>query len=368
MGKKLREIIKNFNSLLRTKLMGGYIKRFRWPYIFLLLTISVFEIYFLTRETIFYPHTGIRHPLYIICYSVMLAVSLAAAIFLFLQKYYWENEQVIVVVIHSYAFIALIWGTAVSLLDYVGGHVFPVVFFTILVTLGGLLVLNPFISIPTFTFFLVGLFIGMHLINPEILRLGTIINVSILFFMVCVISIKNTAVAITEEKQKQELISLSKHDVLTSLGNDCAYKEFLKNFDAKYGNDSKYAIIVMDINALKCVNDQLGHRFGDSLITQAGERLGAIFNNTDIFHTSGDEFVGVVVDEFDSLDQITKQLKEKLEYVMTSFEGEEFPISIAFGVGIHEPGEEYKETYQRADSDMYKNKEIIKKKYGIKCR
>ena len=147
--------------------IGGYLKRFIKAYIALLFLVSTFEVFLLTREFIF-PHSDpTRHIGYIVSYIVFFLSSIGAAIFLIPQGKKRFNEKTIAIVIHIYALIATIWGLAISFLDFMGGNEIPVVFFTILATVGGLLVLNPFLYLPTMLVSLIIMIVGMFIINKD---------------------------------------------------------------------------------------------------------------------------------------------------------------------------------------------------------
>ncbi len=81
--------------------------------------------------------------------------------------------------------------------------------------------------------------------------------------------------------------NLSTRDVLTGLKNRRGYLETLKEIP----EDEEIAIIFCDINALKFVNDNIGHEEGDQLIKKMANILNEQFTDSEIFRISGDEFV-----------------------------------------------------------------------------
>ncbi|MCQ2772797.1 MAG: diguanylate cyclase [Bacilli bacterium] len=327
--------------------------------------MAFFELLLFVRESFLVRSLPWRHYLYLISYFVLFAASIASALFIIFNNKRENNEKRIVTVIHSYALIALIWGVTISLLDYIGGNEFPAVFFTILATIGGLLVLNPFIYVPLMILSGVSVILGMYFINPSLLSAGNIINISVLYIMIAVVSYRTTAVAISEADQKHFLTKISQIDALTGLKNENAYYRCLDKFDKDAEN---YAVIVMDVNGLKHTDDTYGHRYGAYLIQSAGRILPTVFKNCDIFHTGGDEFVCIVTTELPKLDEYLEDFAKTLEYQQITFDGQELFLSLARGVAIHQKGEKYSDVYQRADRDMYVNKPIVKAKYNIQGR
>ncbi|MCQ2087721.1 MAG: GGDEF domain-containing protein [Bacilli bacterium] len=360
---KVEHIARRYSNY---NIMGSYIKRFIKPYTILLCVVAIFEVLLTIREFLLPHRDPFRHWAYIGSYFILFAASVASAIFLLVQRKKTGREKLIAIVIHVYAIVAMLWGLGVSLLDYMGGGVVPVVFFTILATIGGLLILNPFVYLPSMVVLLIGMIVGMYLINSELISIGNLINIIILFIMIGVVSYRTTAVAVIEEDQREILIKIGNMDTLTGLKNENAYYRFLDDLDDRSQKESfPYAVIVMDLNGLKHVDDTYGHRFGAHLISTAGKVLPTVFKNSEIFHTGGDEFVAVIVNEFEHLDEFLKDFENNLECQTISFEGVELTLSLARGVAIHEPGEKYNDTYQRADRDMYVNKPIVKAKHNI---
>ena len=192
------------------------------------------------------------------------------------------------------------------------------------------------------------------------------INNVVLFIMIGAVSYRTTAVAVHEEDKRKILIKIGNMDVLTGLKNENAYYKYLDDIDFKCAEkEFDYAVIVMDLNGLKHVDDTYGHRFGAHLISKAGKILPTVFKNCEVFHTGGDEFVCVVVDEFPHLEEYLEDFANTLEYQVINFEGQDLVLSLARGVAIHKKGEKYNDTYQRADRDMYVNKPLVKQKHNI---
>lgn len=63
-------------------------------------------------------------------------------------------------------------------------------------------------------------------------------------------------------------------DALTGVANKAAYKEYVDKLDKRAADEKiKYAVVVMDINNLKKINDNFGHEFGDMLIRDASRLI-----------------------------------------------------------------------------------------------
>ncbi len=359
--------IKRFSN---SNLMGGYIKRFANLYTILLFVIGTVELVFFVRELFIGRNNQTRHYLYLFSYVVLFASSIANAIFLITQRKRENNEKLITIIIHIYALVGLVWAVVISISDYIGHGEFPVVFFTLIAGAGGLIILNPFIYVPSMFLAVATLIASMYLIDPSFLTTGNVINMVILFVVIATVSWRTSAVAVSDEDTRNWLYKISMIDTLTGLKNENAYYRYLDKLDdaTNKGLIKEYAVIVMDVNGMKYTDDTYGHRFGAHLISCAGRLLPIVFRNCDIFHTGGDEFVCIITKEFNKLDEYLNTFSDTLEYQIVFFEGQELFLSLARGVAIHQDGEKFNETYQRADRDMYVNKPIIKEKYNIQGR
>jgi diguanylate cyclase (GGDEF)-like protein/PAS domain S-box-containing protein len=105
---------------------------------------------------------------------------------------------------------------------------------------------------------------------------------------------------IDEQKQYEEkLVFLAYHDPLTGLNNRKGFYEYLKNVVKQARrNASRLAVIYMDIDKFKQVNDTLGHEIGDELLKTIAHRLQDSLRETDfISRIGGDEFTIVMTND-----------------------------------------------------------------------
>ena len=97
---------------------------------------------------------------------------------------------------------------------------------------------------------------------------------------------------ITERRQAEAKIAhMALHDALTNLPNRLFFREQLENRIAHLGRDEKFAVLCLDLDQFKSVNDTLGHPIGDKLLRQVGERLHSCLREGDtVARLGGDEF------------------------------------------------------------------------------
>lgn len=355
-----------FKSFVNTvEISASYINRYRKIYIAVTLVVALFELVLAIRGLILFNFTKIRSVMYFVSYIVLLASSAYAATFLIIGLKKEQSKMSLNVMINAYSAILLAWAVLMSILDMVGNG-YPIIYLTVLIVLASIVPINPSLFVPLTVVSGASLIVFNRFFgNPDALGDGDYINIGVFLIMSIFVAYRNYKVTENEENHKKELTRLSKVDVLTGLGNENSYYSFLDILTKKDGSKQKYAVMVLDLNGLKATDDTYGHRYGAFLVSEVGRILPTIFTKSALFHTGGDEFVVIILSEYDNLDELVKKLDETLAFTKVTYEGVELTLSVARGIARHKPGETYNETYQRADEDMYINKKEVKAKYNI---
>ena len=122
------------------------------------------------------------------------------------------------------------------------------------------------------------------------------------------------------------------------------------------GNKDAYAIVVMDANDLKMINDTYGHNAGDYVLQRMAELLKEGNENTYVCRWGGEEFLvllqGHLVD-----DGVFEALRRKIEKADFSFEGKQIRVTMTVGVAYRAKEETIDRWIQRADEKLYFGKE-----------
>ena len=173
---------------------------------------------------------------------------------------------------------------------------------------------------------------------------------------------------ITERKQaEKKLLHEALHDPLTGLPNRTY---FLRRLEAAVLNrrreDRLFAVLFLDVDRFKVVNDSLGHTAGDHLLAAIAERLAASVRPYDVIaRFGGDEFAVLLTSLADEAE--ARRVAERLQAALTkSFKvGEQevfaaVSIGIAFGTGRDETPVEL---LRNADAAMYRAKSLGKARY-----
>jgi diguanylate cyclase (GGDEF)-like protein len=151
------------------------------------------------------------------------------------------------------------------------------------------------------------------------------------------------------------------HDPLTGLPNRTLYRERAVEalLDAK-ANGTDIAVMLIDLDRFKEINDTLGHHIGDVLLQQIGPRLEAVLRRDDtIARLGGDEFAVLlhdVADQATAMD-VADRMLEALEQSFTLADVV-LDIDASIGIALHpEHGDDIDGLLQRADVAMYLAKE-----------
>ncbi len=162
-------------------------------------------------------------------------------------------------------------------------------------------------------------------------------------------------------KQQEELTHNLKHDYLTSLPNRLLLTDRLEQ-DIKHFKRTKkqVAVIFIDVDKFKIINDSLGHNVGDSILKEIACRLKHSIRDTDtVARFGGDEFV-ILIDDFQSIHDIIKIIT-KIQKSFTKeikLENSVHNITLSMGISIFpNDGNSVETLLKNADIAMYKAKD-----------
>lgn len=173
---------------------------------------------------------------------------------------------------------------------------------------------------------------------------------------------------ITEKKQSQQVIwHQANFDALTQLPNRNMFTDRLNQEIIKCKrNNEKFALLFIDLDHFKEVNDTLGHNAGDLLLVEVAERLRVILRESDtVARIGGDEFTALLcnINNLDDVEHIASKLIEAIEMPFY-ISGESIFISASIGITIFpEHSEKMEELLRFADQAMYLSKEEGRKQY-----
>lgn len=173
---------------------------------------------------------------------------------------------------------------------------------------------------------------------------------------------------ITDKKQSQQVIwHQANFDALTQLPNRNMFSDRLNQEIAKCKrNGNRFALLFIDLDHFKEVNDTMGHAAGDLLLVEVAERLRLILRETDtVGRIGGDEFTALITDikSNQDVEQIAEKLLEAIElpfYV----NNESIFVSASIGITLFpEHSDKFDELLKFADQAMYLSKSEGRKQF-----
>ena len=173
-------------------------------------------------------------------------------------------------------------------------------------------------------------------------------------------------ILITQKNREMEVVRrLAYEDGLTGLENRLSFNEY--EAELKQKTSGKCAVVQLDINNLKKVNDTFGHAVGDDFIRTCAEIIASSFGEYGrVFRTGGDEFISVFMVREDGEDVAgiyEKCVKEMLEKLAWYNQKMEFGIPLAIAYGMAEcdlETEDLAAAEIKADERMYERKRKMK--------
>ena len=167
---------------------------------------------------------------------------------------------------------------------------------------------------------------------------------------------------VTERKKMEEEIRhMAQHDALTDLPNRRLLQEIIKIETAQAKrHQTKMALLLLDLDRFKEVNDTLGHEVGDELLKEVSARFKANIRASDtVSRTGGDEFTFVVADinKADDAADVAQKIVASLQKPFF-ISGHELHVTTSMGISIYpDDGEETDSLIRYADIAMYYAKE-----------
>ncbi len=183
--------------------------------------------------------------------------------------------------------------------------------------------------------------------------------------------LNNQIVDITARKQmERQLRHDALHDVLTGLPNRALFLDRLEHQLRKSNRNPNYlfAVLFLDLDRFKLVNDSVGHAIGDKLLIELGNRLVSCIRPTDtVARLGGDEFT-ILLENISGV-QDAKDIADRIYQVLeTPFNIEGYELFTTASIGIALSSEGYKcsaDILRDADATMYSAKEQGKARYEI---
>ena len=139
------------------------------------------------------------------------------------------------------------------------------------------------------------------------------------------------------------------------------FKKFKENADGS-------AIVMLDIDNFKTLNDTYGHEFGDQVLVQTVESIKRHIRSTDVFvRWGGEEFLLICFGlQPEYLQYFARKILDAVRYVEYQAEGDRLYVTVSMGIAFYEAEDaEFAQAVKRADFALYKAKENGKNQAAV---
>ncbi len=171
------------------------------------------------------------------------------------------------------------------------------------------------------------------------------------------------------ESIQEELIYLATHDALTGLPNRTLFQDRLSmELVRARRNKQKLAVMLIDLDHFKDINDRLGHSAGDKLLRHVGQRLSNLLRKSDsVARIGGDEFL-LLLPEISQVIDGVKIAQKVLAAMRRPFRFNSYSVKVTVSIGISifpDCSGNAGSLIRDADIAMYKAKEAGRDKYSL---
>ncbi|MBT2334907.1 PAS domain-containing protein [Variovorax paradoxus] len=171
---------------------------------------------------------------------------------------------------------------------------------------------------------------------------------------------------------ERKLSDLARVDTLTGLANRLAFNEFLPEAIARaQRSGNAMAVLFLDVDHFKTINDTLGHATGDGVLLEYAQRLLASVRGTDtVARLAGDEFVVVLenVHSREAAVAVARKIVHQVGTVAFELDGRSLKVTTSIGIAFHETTDASvtaADLLARADAALYRAKAAGRNTFGF---
>ena len=165
-----------------------------------------------------------------------------------------------------------------------------------------------------------------------------------------------------------QLSTKSYKDALTNVGNKASYTKAVNKLNQQISAKSNipFAIVMIDINNLKSVNDECGHKYGDDYIVGCCQMICNAFKHSPVYRIGGDEFVVIAQGyDYENRIDICRELRLAFDESYNKTDNLYNRYSAAIGMSDYTSNDMSVDiVFKRADKLMYESKQRFKSVYG----
>ncbi len=167
------------------------------------------------------------------------------------------------------------------------------------------------------------------------------------------------------EAHMTEMNDMAYRDALTQVSNKAAYDQKVEALNGDVaGGRAEFAIVMMDLNSLKVINDEYGHSRGNDYIVGSCKLLCDVYQHSPVYRVGGDEFVVILQGrDYRDRDRLFDAIRRQFRQIAAQKELDPWDrYSAAVGMAVYRPGRDpdADTVFKRADGEMYEAKAAMK--------
>lgn len=165
---------------------------------------------------------------------------------------------------------------------------------------------------------------------------------------------------VRRDRAEAQIKHMATHDTLTNIPNRNLFFDRLERAMANaHRQKEKLAVLFIDLDNFKAVNDRLGHDAGDHILKTTAKRLVTLLRGSDtVARFGGDEFVAILtnIKDIDIITDVVHKLKREIK-VPTTFEQKAISVGVSIGLAVYpDHGTNGDQLIGMADRNMYTDK------------
>jgi diguanylate cyclase (GGDEF)-like protein len=156
---------------------------------------------------------------------------------------------------------------------------------------------------------------------------------------------------------REKLSHEASHDALTGLFNRGAYDLMMESVDTQH-----MALILIDVDCFKTVNDTYGHAVGDRVLKRVADLLKTSFRSVDVLcRIGGDEFAVIMTRANSSMSQLVLNKMNRVNDILQHPKDDLPPVSLSVGIAFSDREDPQGDIFSDADSTLYDVKKAGRK-------
>ena len=172
---------------------------------------------------------------------------------------------------------------------------------------------------------------------------------------------------LSSREETKKMAILANQDGLTGVHNKVAYNSEVSRIDKEIRNKEKlnFAVVMIDLNYLKEVNDAYGHDTGDVALIKLASMICDTFTLSPVYRVGGDEFVVICRGkDYQRIMSLVLAFKKKVEESIADsdiHDGDHISAAIGYAIFDQKIDRTVSNVFKRADKAMYENKREMKR-------